>query len=123
MIPVVGIGFLFVCPLIIIVGYSIIFTVHSFEVTNDFYFNLIFVIESSIVLGFTAVAFPLFRQTVLFTPWFLLLVGTLFSITGDTLYKYTDTITSYDYTDPTTSLWLTSSMTMIYALYKHQKSI
>ena len=114
---------LIIIPAIIIFGYSIIFTANPFEITDDFYFNLIFVVESSIVLGFTVVAFTLFRHTVLFAPWFLLLIGILFSTAGDTLYRYTDTITSYDYADPTTSLWLASSMIMIYALYKHQKSI
>ncbi|MBI1662422.1 MAG: hypothetical protein IS860_02795 [Nitrosopumilus sp.] len=51
------------------------------------------------------------------------MIGILFSTAGDVLYRYTDTISSYDYSDPTTSLWLASSMIMIYALYKHQKSI
>lgn len=110
-------------PVIIISGYSLIFVADPSEINDDFYFNLVFVIESSIVLGFTVVAFTLFRGTVLFTPWFLLLIGILFSTAGDTLYRYTDTISSYDYSDTTTSLWLASSMIMIYALYKHQKSI
>ena len=114
---------LIVIPLIIISGYVLIFSMNNFEIDDDFYFNLFFVTKSSIVLGFTVVAFTLFRQTVLFAPWFLLLVGILFSTAGDVLYRYTDTISSYDYSDPTTSLWLASSMIMIYALYKHQKSI
>ena len=114
---------LIMIPLGIIIGYSVIFAANSFEINEDFYFNLIFVIESAIVLGFTVVAFTLFRNTVLFAPWFLLLIGILFSTAGDVLYRYTDTISSYDYSDATTSLWLTSSMVMIYALYKHQKSI
>ena len=114
---------LLIIPLIIIFGYTLIFTTSNAEIPNEFYFHLIFVIESSIVLAFTVVAFTLFRTTVLFAPWFLLLIGILFSTAGDVLYRYTDTISSYDYSDPTTSLWLASSMIMIYALYKHQKSI
>lgn len=114
---------LIIIPLIIIFAYSLIFTANPFEITDNFYFNLIFIIESSIVLGFTVVAFTLFRHTVLFAPWFLLLIGILFNTAGDVMYRYTDTISSYDYSDPTTSLWLASSMIMIYALYKHQKSI
>ena len=114
---------LVIIPTMIIFGYSLIFTANSFEITTDFYFNLIFVIKTSIVLGFTIVAFTLFRQTVLLAPWFLLLIGILFSTAGDVMYRYTDTISSYDYSDTTTSLWLASSMIMIYALYKHQKSI
>ena len=110
-------------PTIIVLGYSLILTVNPLEDVDDFYFNLIFVLEAAIVLGFTVMAFTLFRQTVLFTPWFLILIGILFSTAGDVLYRYTDTVSSYDTSDPTTSLWLASSMMIIYALYKHQKSI
>ena len=112
-----------IIPVIIVLGYSLILTVNPLEDVEDFYFNLIFVIKSAIVLGFTVVAFTLFRETVLFTPWFLILIGILFSTAGDVLYRYTDTVSSYDVSDPTTSLWLASSMMLIYALYKHQKSI
>ena len=110
-------------PTVIILGYSLIFAVNPPENIEDFYFNLIFVVENAIVFGFTVVAFTLFRHTILFAPWFLLLIGLLLSTAGDVLYRYTDTISSYDYGDPTTSLWLASSMMIIYALYKHQKSI
>lgn len=112
-----------ITPAIIVLGYSLILIVNPLEDIKDFYFNLIFVIEAAIVLGFTVVAFTLFRETVLFTPWFLILIGILFSTGGDVLYRYTDTVSSYDVSDPTTSLWLASSMMLIYALYKHQKSI
>ena len=114
---------LVVIPAIVILGYSWILMSNAPENMDDFYFNLISVVASSIILGFTVVAFTLFRETVLFTPWFLLLIGILFSTAGDVLYRYTDTMTAYDYGDPTTSLWLAASMMVVYALYKHQKSI
>ncbi len=116
-------GLAIIIPTAIILGYSLILTVNPLEDASDFYFNLIFVLEAAVVLGFTVIAFTVFRQTVLFAPWFLLLIGILFSTAGDVLYRYTDTISSYDVSDPTTSLWLASSMMIIYALYKHQKSI
>ena len=86
-------------------------------------FNFILVAESVLVLGFTVVAFTIFRQTVLFGPWFLLLIGIMLSTAGDIMYHYTDIVSLYDFADPTTGLWLASSMIVIYALYSHQKSI
>jgi len=112
-----------IIPAIIILGYSLILTANPIEDIGDFYFNLIFVLEAAVVLGFTLVAFTLFRQTALFAPWFLLLIGIFFGTAGDVLYRYTNTISSYDVSDPTTSLWLGSSLMIIYALYQHQKSI
>ena len=108
---------------IIFAGYLLILGTNSPFSFDEHLFNLILVVESVVVLGFTIVAFTVFRQTALFAPWFLLLIGILFSTAGDILYHYTDIISNYDTTDPTTGLWLASSMVVIYALYNHQKSI
>ena len=110
-------------PSIIVTGYGIVSFDTSLENTDDYFFNLIIIAESAASLGFILVAFTVFRQTVLFVPWFLLLIGILFGTAGDILYRYTDMIASYDFADPATGLWLSSSMMIIYALYKHQKSI
>lgn len=91
--------------------------------SNENLLSLVLIAESVLVLGFTVVAFTAFRQTALFGPWFLLLVGILCSTTGDILYHYMYNVSLYDFTEPTTGLWLASSMIIIYALYKHQKSI
>ena len=112
-----------VIPLVIVSGYSLAMLTNSAFTLDDYLFNLIFVIESAVVLGFTIVAFTIFRETALFAPWFLLLIGILFNTVGDIWYRYTDTISFYNFSDPATGLWLASSMMIIYALYKHQKSI
>lgn len=114
---------LVVIPTVIVVGYGLaLFEAYS-ENPDEYFFNLLVIVQSATSLGFIIVAFTIFRQTVLFVPWFLLLIGILFGTTGDILYRYTDTIAFYDFADPATGLWLASSMMMIYALYKHQKTI
>ena len=114
---------LVVVPSVIVVGYGISLIGALSDNPGGYFFNLIVTAQSAVSLGLIIVAFTVFRQTVLFVPWFLLLIGFLFSTMGDTLYRYTDTIASYDTADPATGLWLASSMMVIYALYKHQKSI
>ena len=114
---------LVVIPSVIVVGYGISLLGALSENPDGYFFNLVVTAQSAVSLGLIIVAFTVFRQTALFVPWFLLLIGFLFSTMGDTLYRYTDTIASYDTTDPATGLWLASSMMVIYALYKHQKSI
>jgi hypothetical protein len=114
---------LVVIPAVIVAGYGMSLLDTYSENTDGYFFNLLVIAESAASLGFIIVAFTVFRQTVLFVPWFLLLIGILFGTAGDLLYRYTDTITFYDFADPATGLWLASSMMVIYALYKHQKSI
>ena len=114
---------LVIIPVVIVTGYGVSLLGALSDNPEGYFFNLIVTAQSAISLGLIIVAFTVFRQTALFVPWFLLLIGFLLSTMGDTLYRYTDTIASYDTADPATGLWLASSMMVIYALYKHQKSI
>ena len=113
---------LIVIPLVIFFGFfsSLEFNLDDFEKTI---FNLFFILLSSIGLGLIIVAFTVFRHTVLFGPWFLLLIGILLSTAGDFSFRYVDIVSTFSYTDSAVGLWLASSMVMIYALYEHQKSL
>jgi hypothetical protein len=53
----------------------------------------------------------------------LILIGIFIGTAGDTVYRYTYTLGFYDFENASTSLWLASYMTLVYALYKHKKSI
>lgn len=112
-----------VIPGMILLGYSIVLMGASFEESSDFYYYLSFVTASSIVLGLATVAFTLFRQTALFSAWFVLLIGIAIGTIGDILYNYAATLGLYSYGDFSNVLWTTSPLIMVYALYKHQKSI
>ena len=113
---------LVVIPLVTFFGF---FSVLEFNSDNfdKTILNLFFILYSSISLSLIIVAFTVFRYTILFGPWFLLLIGILLSTTGDFSFRYVDIVSTFSYTDLSVGLWLASSMVMIYALYKHQKSI
>ena len=112
-----------IIPGMILLGYSVVLMEVSFEESGDFYYYLSFVAASSIVLGLATVAFTLFRQTALYSAWFVLLIGIAIGTIGDILYNYAATLGLYSYGDFSNVLWITSPLIMVYALYKHQKSI
>ena len=109
-------------PLVIILGYSAVTSITIVD-TEEFYYYLIFVSASSIVLGLAVVAFTLFRQTVLISAWFVLLIGIIIGTIGDILYNYAYTLGIYSFSDFSNILWIVSPLIIIYALYRHQKSI
>ncbi len=110
-------------PVAIILGYSLVVTNMSLEDPGEFYYYLSFVSVSSIVLGLATVAFTLFRQTALISAWFVLLIGLALGTIGDILYNYAATLGIYSVYDFSNVFWISSSSIIIYALYKHQKSI
>lgn len=110
-------------PGVIILGYSLVLTVIPLEDSSDFYYYLPFVFASSVVLGLATVAFTLFRQTALTSAWFVLLIGIAIGTIGDLLYNYAATLGVYSFGDFSNVLWIASPLIMIYALYRHQKSI
>ena len=112
-----------IIPGMILLGYSTVLMGSSFEEPGDFYYYLSFVTASSIVLGLAVVAFTLFRQTALYSAWFVLLNGIAIGTIGDILYNYAVTLGVYSYGDFSNVLWITSPLIMVYALYRHQKSI
>ncbi|MBA4718617.1 MAG: hypothetical protein HRO68_05825 [Nitrosopumilus sp.] len=110
-------------PVVIILGYSLVVTNMPLEDTGEFYYYLPFVSASSIVLGLATVAFTLSRQTALISAWFVLLIGLVIGTIGDILYNYAATLGIYSVNDFSNVFWISSSSIIIYALYKHQKSI
>ena len=85
---------LIVIPLVIFFGFfsALEFNLDDFEKTI---FNLFFILLSSIGLGLIIVAFTVFRHTVLFGPWFLLLIGILLSTAGDFSFRYVDIVSTF----------------------------
>ena len=110
-------------PVFIIGIYSYIIYLNSFELDSSFFFNVVFVCTSAINLGLVVVGFTLFRHTVLISAWFLLLVGFFVGTLGDLEYRYYNTFGTDFLGNNSTVFWLTSFMILVYALYKHQKSM
>jgi len=109
-------------PVILTAFYSLLVFSNPVDDVSYFYFSLIFVIFATLQLGFVIVGFTLFRQTVLFSTWLLLLVGIFIGTVGDIAYYYVE-ILDGDWVSNASSLWIGSNLVILYALYKHQKSI
>ena len=112
-----------VIPVTIILGYSAIVFGVPLDDVGEFFYSLVFVIASSIVLALALVAFTLFRQTALMSAWFVLLVGIAIGTVGDVLYNYSYTLGIYSFGSVLHTLWIVSSLIMIYALYEHRRSL
>ena len=109
-------------PIILIMFYSFFVFVNPVEDISDFYYSLIFVFLSSLQMSFVIVGFSLFRQTVLFSSWLLLLLGICVGTFGDLIYHY-GSLFDGEWVDNVLALWTGSNLVMIYALYKHQKTL
>ena len=110
-------------PVFIVAAYSYLVYLNSLELNYGFFFNLVFVCAAAINLGLVVVGFSLFRHTVLFSAWFLLLVGFFIGTLGDLEYRYYNTFGADFLGNNSTVFWLTSFMILVYALYRHQKSM
>lgn len=109
-------------PGVLTLGYALLVFSNPVDDLSYFYYSLIFVIFATLQLGLVFVGFSLFRQTVLFSTWLLLLVGIFVGTIGDIAYHYVE-ILNGSWIGNASSLWIGSNMIILYALYKHQKSI
>ena len=92
---------------------------HSF----DFYFGLVFVFASALILSLAILGVSVFRRSVLGSAWLLLAVGLFLFTFADVWYYYLELVEEYSDSHFTNTLWITSNMILVYALYKHKKII
>ncbi len=109
-------------PGILTLGYTLLVFNNPIDDLSYFYYSLVFVTFATLQLGLVFVGLSLFRQTVLFSTWLLLLVGIFVGTIGDITYYYVE-ILDGSWISNASSLWIGSNLVIIYALYKHQKSI
>lgn len=112
-----------IMPLSIVTVFSFLSLQDVEEANFDYYYGLLFVSSSSILLSLGLVGTIIFRGGVLGTAWILLLVGILLTTTGDLWYYYLEIPGFYYGGHPVELLWYTSYWTITYALYKHKKII
>ena len=93
------------------------------EALFDYSYGLIFVAVAAITLSLAALGAIVFRGGMLGVVWILLLVGILINNIGDVWYYYLELFEGFDLYHPVNLFWYSSSLIMIYALYKHSKSI
>ena len=89
----------------------------------DFYYGAIFVTASATTLAFAVLGASIFRDGVLGKAWLLLVFGILLNTMGDTWYYYLELFGQYDLKHIVNLFWYMGYWIVIYALYKHNKTI
>ena len=91
------------------------------ETNFDFYFGLLYVITSAIMLSLAVCGVMVFRRSDIAMVWMLIATGiVIYSIT-DVWYYLTELFDGFSLTHPTNSLWILSSMVIIYGLILHHR--
>lgn len=112
-----------IIPIVIVVIYSVLSYMEIGEMNFDYYYGLIFIMASAIVLSGGLLGARIFRQGVLGMAWLILVIGILLTTIGDVWYYYLETFGQYELTHPVNLFWWASYMVITYALYKHQDII
>jgi len=109
---------------IIIVGIFAFISIDMIEEEPfDFYFGLMFVFASAVITSLAILGASIFRDSILGAAW-LLLAGGIFAFTfADVWYYYLELVEGYDGTHFVNTLWVLGNTAIIYALYKHRKTI
>jgi len=115
--------FIVIIPVSIVVIYSFLSFQEVGEANFDYYYGLIFVIASAVVLSAGILGARIFRQGVLGIAWLVLVIGILLNTIGDVWYFYLETYGQYDLVHPVNLFWYASYMIITYALYKHQNIV
>ena len=114
---------LIILPLIIIAVYSAI-SLGQIDTPNfEFYYGLVFVAASSVVLALALLGSLVFRGGVLGIAWILMLSGLLLTNVGDVWFFYLETFGAYTDGHPVELLWYCGYWIITYGLYKHKKTI
>lgn len=93
------------------------------EANFDYYYGLVFISASSIVLAAAILGARTFRQGLLGVAWLVLVIGILLTTVGDVWYYYLETFEQYTLIHPVNLFWYASYWVITYALYKHQNII
>jgi len=88
-----------------------------------YYMGELYVVASAAILSLAIVGAIVFRNSVLGIAWFMLVIGIFFYSFADVWYYYLEQIGEFSITHPVNTLWLVSNIFMVYALYKHKKTI
>ncbi|KAF6245111.1 histidine kinase [Nitrosopumilus sp. b2] len=110
-------------PALILISYSTNAFAELGEYGFDFYYGLLFVASSSLVLAFAVLGATIFRDGLLGKAWTVLVIGILSWIIGDIWYYYLELFGEFDLTHPVNLFWYGGYWIIIYALYKHKKTI
>lgn len=89
----------------------------------DFFYGIIFVAAASTTLGLAINTAKIFRGGLVGTAWLVLVLGITINVIGDVWYYYIEVVESYSLEHPVNLFWYSAYLLILYALYKHKKSI
>jgi hypothetical protein len=105
----------------------IIFAMFTIETLEDdplvFYMGILYVVSSAVMLSLAILGLTVFRHSVLGMAWVMLVIGLLLYSFADAWYYYLEEIEVFSITHPVNTMWLLANIFMVYALYKHKKTI
>lgn len=105
----------------------VVFGMFTIETLDDdpiiFYMGILYVIASAAILSLAILGATVFRHSVLGIAWFMLVIGIFFYAFADVWYYYLEEIGEFTIIHPVNTLWILSNIFMVYALYKHKKTI
>jgi len=93
------------------------------EANFDFYYGIIFAVLPALVLPFAILGAMTFKGGVIGTSWLILVFSIIALTTGDVWYYYLEIFDGYDLLHPVNVFWYAGYWIIVYALYKHGKSI
>ena len=112
-----------ILPISIVGLYSFLSFQQIGEANFDYFYGLIFITPSAILLSTAIVGARVFRQGLLGIAWLVIVIGILLTTVGDVWYYYLETFDQYTINHPVNLFWYASYMVITYALYKHQNII
>ena len=115
---------LFAIPVVMILSYTyLVFETGDVDY-SELPYSFMAVLLSSLTVSFAVIGFTLFKKSALVIAWFLLLTGMFSGTVGDMANYYLVALGDFDsISNYSTTLWIASNAIMVYALYRHQKTI
>jgi len=83
----------------------------------------LYVSFAAVILSLAILGSSVFRTSELGNVWLILVVGIFIFTVADVWYYYLELFGEFTYVHPTNTLWVLSFLMIIYALYKHLKTI
>ena len=112
---------------VLAIAFIAAFGLYTIETLDDdpivYYMGILYVSASAAILSLAILGLTVFRHSVLGIAWFMLVIGIFFYSFADVWYYYLEEIEEFTIIHPVNTLWLISNIFMVYALYKHKKTI
>ena len=89
----------------------------------DFYFGMLFVLVSGAIFSLAILGAAIFRDSVLGKAWLILAAGIFIFTVADVWYYYLEVADGYTGDHFVNTLWVLGNSAIVYALYKHKKTI